>query len=561
VIGVSCHPEERAVFGEFFELFKTPWELYERGRAYEVVLTTTGDGADADAGLLVIYGAAPRRGDERIAPAAGAGRRGGAVRYRGARLPIQGRLLTFLERIPGTAFLTTADGAVAGVRVRAGDRTVVRVGYDLAEEVRALLSAAQAPTDADVPTLDLHVEVLRTSIVEAGLLLVEIPPVPAGHPFAACLTHDIDFAGIRYHRFDHTMWGFLYRATVGALRRVLRGRLTLGRCLQSWRAVASLPLVYLGWARDFWEPFGWYLRVEQGLPATYFLIPFKRRSGERVAGRRASRRASAYDVDDVASAAATLRRHGGELAVHGIDAWHSVDQGRAELERVAGLSGESRIGIRMHWLLGDADTPRVLEAAGYAWDASLGYNETVGHRNGTTQPFRPAGATRLLELPLQIQDGALFYPERLDLSEREAWTRCTRLVEDAERYGGALTLLWHDRSHAPERFWGDFYVRLVDALKARGAWFGTASEVVEWFARRRAVRFERTSAGVRLRYEGGEIRPPLTVRVHDPVPAAGQARRIDLPWAGQDGEDLEQRLARAATPPAVAAMSGARACA
>lgn len=546
MIGVLCHPEDVAVLAEFFELFKTPWELYQPGRAYDVVLTATGDMPEVEAGVLVIYSADARRGDERIA-VGGDRRLGGTLRYGGVDLPIHGALLTFTEPVPDMACLTTPTGAIAGVRVRVGHRTVVRLGYDLAYEVRSLLWTGQPAEEADVPTLDLHVAILRDLVLEAGISLVEIPPAPAGYPFAVCLTHDIDFAGIRRHWLDHTMWGFLYRATLGALARAVRGRLTLAQCLQSWCAAASLPLVYLGWARDFWEPFGWYLRVEHGLPATYFLIPFKRHPGDRVPAPQASRRGTAYDVDDIADSAVMLRQHGCELGVHGIDAWHSADRGREELARISKLSGQSRIGIRMHWLYGDERTPRVLEDAGYAWDASLGYNETVGYLNGTTQPFRPAGATTLLELPLHIQDGALFYRTRLDLSDADAWTRCTRLIEDVDTHGGALTVLWHDRSHAPERFWGDFYIRLVEALKTRGAWFGTASDVVEWFARRRAVRFERADAGTRLRYHGGEISPPLRVRLHQPRAGVRQPRWIDVPWTGRDGEDPERWLAPAAT--------------
>ena len=87
-------------------------------------------------------------------------------------------------------------------------------------------------------------------------------------------------------------------------------------------------------------------------------------------------------------------------------------------------AGKSSIGIRMHWLLRDARTPSVLENAGYAYDSTVGYNETVGYRAGTTQVFRPQGVRRLLELPLHIQDGALFYPQQLDLSEADAWKSC-----------------------------------------------------------------------------------------------------------------------------------------
>ena len=44
------------------------------------------------------------------------------------------------------------------------------------------------------------------------------------------------------------------------------------------------------------------------------------------------------------------------------------------------------------------------------YDSTIGYNETVGYRAGTTQPYRPLAASRLLELPLHVMDTALFYP-------------------------------------------------------------------------------------------------------------------------------------------------------
>ena len=68
--------------------------------------------------------------------------------------------------------------------------------------------------------------------------------------FVVCLTHDIDFVGIRHHMFDHTMWGFLYRSTVGAVRNLCRRQDVGPRvCCEIWRAAASLPFVYLGWAQ------------------------------------------------------------------------------------------------------------------------------------------------------------------------------------------------------------------------------------------------------------------------------------------------------------------------
>ena len=450
----------------------------------------------------------------------------------GIQVPLYGGVCRFSEASAGAPCVTSRNGVV-GVLIRTDRSVLIRLGYDVFREARMLLTDGQPVEHAPTPTLDIHIGLLRRWIVDAGVPLLEIAAAPAAHDYIVCLTHDIDFVGIRRHLFDHTMWGFLYRSTAGAFRNAIQGRLSLRRLLMIWKAAASLPFVYLGWAKDFWEPFAWYLNVERGLAATYYLIPFKRRAGARVPGRGASRRATAYDVTDLGADCARLLETGCELGVHGIDAWHDEAKGREELERIAAVTGKADIGVRMHWLLCDQNTPAVLARAGYSYDATAGYNDTVGYRNGTTQVFRPSHAGALLELPLHIQDGALFYSQRLNLSEPQAEARCAALIAHARAVGGVLTVLWHDRSHGPERLWGDFYIRLVGALKATNPWFATAAQAVGWFRQRRDVRFERVADGdgtrVRLRYDGATIHPPLKLVVHDPDTGG----RTELAWSGQ----------------------------
>lgn len=549
MIGIIARPGQIATVEEFFELFKTPWELYRQDRAYDVVLATTDHIPQVDARLLLVYGAVVKDSDAPNGIDVDTMDRGVPLNHLGTTLPIYGSLATFKPRHSADNAVVTASGRIAGLRFGSEGGCMIRLGYDLFDEVQFLLSAGQPVEQADIPTLDSHITMLRDWILSAGVPLLEIPPTPSGHGFAVCLTHDIDFVGIRNHRFDHSMWGFVYRSTVGGVREFARRRISLERLFRMWRALASLPLVYLGWAKDFWNPFEWYLRVEKDLPATYFLIPFKRRAGANVSGRHASRRATAYDVGDLPEWTAILTKAGCELGVHGIDAWHSVDKGRDELARIAAVTGESGVGVRMHWLLHDTNTASVLEKAGYAYDSTRGYNETIGYRNGTTQVFRPLDAQSLLELPLHIQDGALFFANRLDLSEAEAWTRCGRLIANADRFGGVLTVLWHDRSHGPERFWGDFYSRLVLALKASNGWFGTASQVVGWFRKRREVRFVSEAANggkTTLLYTGGAIEPPLRIRLHHPsignrLEPLGEppSAHLDFPWNGRTPLDVD----------------------
>ena len=100
-------------------------------------------------------------------------------------------------------------------------------------------------------------------------------------------------------------------------------------------------------------------------------------------------------------------------------------------------------------------------------------------------------------------DTALFYPTHLHLSEAEAKIRVSALVDTVERFGGAFTVNWHDRSTAPERQWGEFYSWLVAGLKTRGAWFATASQAVSWFERRRSAKIEITRKGRTLQIQAG----------------------------------------------------------
>jgi hypothetical protein len=542
MIGVVFEAAERAAVEEFFQLFKTPWEPFDAERTYQILIATVSSVPECDARLKLIFRSSASSIDAEWGLGQDGLKQSTVLEIGKQRLPVYRDVLTFKENC-GVKACVFADGGIAGVtREFTGGRRVLRLGYDLFKEVQHILLNGQPLQYGAVPTLDLHIDLIRQWILQTRVPLVEIPPFPAGSSFIVCLTHDIDFIGIRRHCLDHTMWGFLVRATLGALMRFVRGRLGLGRLGRCWGAVATLPLVYLGWSKDFWMPFEWYLNVEQGLAVTYYLIPFKRRAGERIQSRHPERRATAYDVSDLSDWIQRLQRVGCEIGVHGIDAWHSAEKGKAERLRVASATGKSNMGIRMHWLLADGDTARVIEEAGYDYDATVGYNEAPGYRAGTSQVYRPKGAHRLLELPLHIQDGALFYPRRLDLSEGEAWELCTKFIDHVQAHGGVLTILWHDRSHGPERYWGDFYVRLVDTLRAFHAWFGAAGEVVDWFRARRSITFERcpTCTGtneVFARCHGRTPALPFVLRFHFPPgqtsPAQSIGSQSDVSWSGE----------------------------
>jgi hypothetical protein len=527
MIGVVARPDDHDVVREFFELFKTPWEFYRRDRRYRVVLQADGTSRDRSAELVLLYTSEATTFDHERKRLPGPPRRNTTLSWDGDSIPVYGHAVPF-PADDHMRDLTLKDSAEPAAWVtRSADRTLVRVGYDLFREIRLLLTKGQPPAHAAIPTLERHIALLRSWILGAGIPVVEIPPVPEGHRFIVCLTHDLDHPSIRFHRFDRTTLGFLYRAVVGSVIKVFQGRMPLTALRRNVAAALTLPFVHLGWAEDFWYGFDRYLEIEKGLASTFFVIPVKGNPGRTLQGPAPRNRGSSYGVSDIADRVRSLAAAGSEVGVHGIDAWLDSGRGCEEREAVSRVAGTTAAGVRMHWLFFDEKAPARLEQAGFAYDSTFGYNETVGLRAGTLQAFRPLTAGRLLEIPLTIMDTALFYPSYLNLTEDAARRVVWPLVDSAQHYGGALTINWHDRSLAPERLWGSFYSRFVDELRRLAPWFPTVAQAASWFHQRRSVVFDS------VRWDGDSVHVKAFADCQDDLP--GLSVRVYMPGRRANG--------------------------
>jgi hypothetical protein len=519
MIGVLVPASERAVVREFFELFKTPWEFLQSGRAYDVVLCSDVDGLDvAQAKLVLVYAGKPLACDFSEDGKPFAYEAAAEWLYKGARLPIYGASLAFST---GSPVLRNGKQEAVVVAWGHGPGCVVkRIGYSLFGEVATLLTEGQPVANAAIPTLDLHIALLREMILSSGLSLTEVPPAPYGYEFITCLTHDVDHPSMRMHKWDHTMLGFLYRALPGSLLKFFRGRMKAIDVLRNWWAALQLPLVYAGLAKDFWSQFvERYQEADGGLPATYFVLPFKHQPGLGEDGKPApERRSSGYRASEIADTVKGIVAAGCEVGLHGIDAWTGVREARCELQEIDELTGSGSFGVRMHWLFFGKASPGILEQAGAAYDSTVGYRETVGYRAGTAQAYKPLEVERLLELPLHVMDTAMFYPDYMGLSFAEASQVVKTMIGHFAEAGGCLTINWHDRSLAPERLWCEPYLDLLQELKSHKPWFATMGQAAAWFQKRRAVRFavDPVSGAVEVNLETTENRelPGLRVRTH-----------------------------------------------
>lgn len=484
MIGVMTDARRRAAASEFFELFKTCWEFYRSGARYDAVICCGVPIVRDGTPLVVIYTTEEGEGNVHLRAEVSADGSRAVIKYKGGEVPLYSRNLpanrksSFSGRPRATAEVDQGSGK---------EKKILRVDYDLFAEVEYLLTTGQPREYSDSPSLERHIEILRQVLQQNQVVFPEIPAVPAGYNFIACLTHDVDHFAIRNHRFDHTAIGFIYRATIGSLFDLCRGRKSVRQLLRNVAAVVSLPFVHLGLAKDFWTKLERYLDIDGS--STFFVIPKAGDAGVGLNTKVDRKRAASYFLAQLEPALRRIVERGGEVALHGIDAWQDSAEGRRERQEIGDVTGKDQLGVRMHWLYFDQSSPIKLEEAGFDYDSTFGYNETVGYRAGTTQAFKPLGCEKLLELPLHIMDTALFYPANMNLSPRDAITRCELLVEEAKQLGGALVINWHDRSIEPERLWDNVYYKLVNQLKKSGAWICTAQDAVRWFRLRRSAKF------------------------------------------------------------------------
>lgn len=542
MIGVLAPKTQLEIAREFFELFKTPWEPHEPDKSYDVILCSSADLPRNHAKLLLIFSSEETLWDKDSGIHVAETRDSAVLKTAEYEMPIYGSVSRLIPAEKANKVEGSADSFI--IKKKEKDRaTVIRIGYNLLGEIEYILKNGQPNEYAHIPTIDLHIQLLRNWIIDAGLPLIEIPPVPYGYDFMCCLTHDVDFAGIRNHRFDRTMFGFLYRALLKSFFQFLKGQKSLKYLCTNWLAAVKLPLVYLGFADDFWMQFDNYRRHEDGLPSTFFFIPFANKPGNMGTGQAPESRGCKYQLEALQKEITKLKEAGCEIGLHGIDAWHSAEKANEERIRIKNFTDDENIGVRMHWLYFDKDSGKHLENAGLYYDSSLGYNDALGFRNGTTQPFKMRGTTNRLELPLNIQDTSMFYPDRMGLCETNAIALCKEIVKTNNRFGGTLTINWHHRSLAPERQWGNFYRLLIAEIKKYKVWFGSGANATCWYLQRRGIKFKNVrtfSEKIHIEFDGLSKQQHPQYQLKTYIPALKQFHSV--PIHAEEGSQVKISL-------------------
>jgi hypothetical protein len=286
------------------------------------------------------------------------------------------------------------------------------------------------------------------------------PPRWGDARFAVALTHDVDVP-----------WKWTRLGVKGAAARakndVKNGRLRSG--LRELRGLAGATFHKVRGTDPYWS-FDRILEDERrgGASSTFFLLADHAHEFDGPAAEEYDRLRPRL-VETLQEANAEVGLHGSYSAAE--DERRIVDE-KERLERLAGpVQGQ-----RYHYLRVDPHRNLgSLEAAGFAYDSSLGFGDAVGFRAGIAHPFRPWDFEReaprdLIEVPLAAMDVTLSAERYLNLTVEEAGARLRALLDWAEKHGGGFAVLWHSEQYDSALLpgWDVLYRRLIEDVRARG---------------------------------------------------------------------------------------------
>ena len=200
-----------------------------------------------------------------------------------------------------------------------------------------------------------------------------------------------------------------------------------------------------------------------------------------------------YDIveDPLRSTLRQLTAQGWDVGLHLSYGSHlNLQKIRQEKDRLEQILGAAVLGGRCHFLPFEVEvTPFLMKEVGFVYDTTLGYNEIIGFRSGTSFPHRfldeeSKTTGGVLELPLHIMDGALFWD--MGLTDEEALEEMKNMAGQVENVGGCLNVLWHLRvlDNPDYPGWGDVYKSFLMWLKDKNAWVTTPGDVAQWWIER-----------------------------------------------------------------------------
>src|SRR5208283_1917286 len=137
-IGIISRDWQKRAVEEFFELFKVPWGYYDKEKEYDIIIVTDNTAAVPPARLAFIFSAETTPFDLQEGTSIDLREGGTMLQCNDLEFPVYQGIAVFLS--PKSAMINIKDGAgVVGIKSISTDQRILRIGYDLFDEIAYLL--------------------------------------------------------------------------------------------------------------------------------------------------------------------------------------------------------------------------------------------------------------------------------------------------------------------------------------------------------------------------------------------------------------------------------------
>lgn len=302
--------------------------------------------------------------------------------------------------------------------------------------------------------------VVSDFLVQNGLKTV----YPGGKKFAVCLTHDID--GFNSHpKMKMAKEGLVALAKLNF--KTFGQKLLLGLGLHrigssDWKKSIN-PLYNFDAIMD--------LEAKYGAKSSFYFLALDKNNQD-----------FDYSIDEISEKLKNIATRGWEVGLHG-SRQASVDLLvlKNEKKRLEQALGQKVVGYRNHYLMFKMPQSwENLQEAGFGYDATFGYADKPGFRNGMCHPFKPYNLNKnqfigLWELPLVVMDRTLAH---MGLNQTESLVLVKKMIDKVCDCGGVITLLWHNTELTQDKI--GFYEEILKYASSKNAWLTSGSAIQKW---------------------------------------------------------------------------------
>jgi len=308
------------------------------------------------------------------------------------------------------------------------------------------------------------------------------PTWPNNKPYAVCLTHDVDV--ISLHAFQSNLRRLKHISKTHRQQR-LKQNLIL-----SYESIDNIRKGLFN-QTDPYHQFDYWLEIEKKIDArsTFFFSP------EKVLTPHFTDCWYKYndkivfegELISVGELMKEIHRRGWEIGLH--PSWNSsnsISELKYQKEQIEKVINSEIQSVRQHFLHFDQKiTPLVQSAAGFKYDSTIGFNDNIGFKSGTSYAYsqidlKSKKKLPIIEIPLTIQDGAMFHPKKgMRLDKITANEYVQLIKEKVSEVGGIITILWHPNSVDCQL--KETYEEILLLLKKDDPWFATVKQVGEWW--------------------------------------------------------------------------------